>query len=169
MHYVITSEDQQVMSDLITSMKIVDHNGDVKEYLEDTQSIVEATVDAVMNAVRVSMGVLGVVVEMILKVEDSVWARVDTSYPTVRILLYGNKSTLVQLLHDYWSVEILWFPFNSLGTIGGVIEGLPLVSIWQPKTDEVWVRAINRDPDKYCEANRYNFNSSIIHHFRCNI
>lgn len=91
---------------------------------------------------------------MTVAVQKLETVKVDTTYPTVGSLLYGGSPKLWQLLNDNWSVELLWFPFNSLGLIGGIMEGIPLISAWQPKLDEVWVRAINVENGRFCEANK---------------
>ena len=111
-----------------------------------------------------SMGVFGAVVEMTVRVKKLVTVKVETSYPTVGDLFYAETPLLPKILQENWSVEILWFPFNSLGLMGGLLEGLPLVNMWQPKLDEVWVRAINPDEKHFCEANKYD-NFKYYFHF----
>ena len=79
-------------------------------------------------------------------------ARVENHYPTLGALLYGSEPKLLDILCKNWSVQMMWFPFNSLGLLGGIIEGLPLLSIWQPRCDEVWLCIVNKD-NTYSEAN----------------
>ena len=150
-------KDQQVLADWITQLKIVDHNGDIKTYPDDAPNVLHdgtpITSKEIMDAVKINFGMFGAVIEMTVKVQKAVTAKVTTSYPTVGSLLYGVNPELLDLMRSNWSLEILWFPFNSLGLMGGLLEGLPIFSIWQPKLDKVWVRAINRD-DTFCEANK---------------
>ena len=98
------------------------------------------------------MGVFGIVVEMTVEVKTLSTATVENRYLTLGALLYGNKPQLLEILRDNWSVQMMWFPFNSLGLLGGIIEGLPLLSIWQPRCDEVWLRVVNKD-NTYIDAN----------------
>ena len=137
------------MADWITSLKVVDHNAQVCEYST------KKTSSDTMNAVKVSMGVFGVVVEMTLKVKPTSVARVQNLFPSVGELFYAPNPDLLTLLNDHWSVQCLWFPFNSLDLLGGIVQGLPFpcTNIWQPKTDEVWVRAIDK-VDTCAETNR---------------
>ncbi|XP_011410297.1 PREDICTED: uncharacterized protein LOC105316795 [Amphimedon queenslandica] len=144
-------KDQSILSDLVTQVKIVDCSGEVKTYPDDLPE--GSNKEAAMNGIRMSMGVFGAVVEMTIKVEKLKTAKVDTTYPTIGSLLYGDSPTLPRLIQDNWSLEILWFPFTSLGLDGGILQGLPLMDTWQPKLDEVWVRAINRD-ESFCEVNK---------------
>ena len=132
------------MADWITSLRVVDHNGQVRNYPKELQDMV-APAD-MMKALRVSMGVFGVVVEMTLKVESTSVARVQNLFPSVGELFYDPNPDLLTLLNEHWSLQCMWFPFNSLDLMGGIIQGVPLPStnIWQPKTDEVWVRAIDK-------------------------
>ena len=133
----------------------MDHNGDIHNYpqeLEPDKLPDGITVTEAWNALKVSMGVFGIVVEMTVEVKPLPTAKVETDYPTLGALLYGSEPKLLNILRRNWSVQMMWFPFNSLGLVGGIIEGLPLLSIWQPKCDEVLLRAINKDTI-YTEAN----------------
>lgn len=135
----------------MTQVKIVDCEGEIRTYPDDLPE--GSNKETSMRAIRMSMGVFGAVVEMTVKVEKMKTAKVNTSYPTVGSLLYGDSPALPQILRSNWAVQLLWFPFNSLGIHGGILQGLPQMNIWQPKLDEVWVRAINRD-DAFCEINK---------------
>ena len=139
------------MSDLITSIKIVDYNGELKTYDKPTSDATGITKEGmvssptpqdIFNAVRVSLGLFGVMVEMTLKVEDLQYADVHTSYPKVGEFFFGEKPAIVDMLRRYWSVETFWFPFNSI-KLEDFFNYLQQVKDWDPKKDEVWVRAIN--------------------------
>ena len=136
---------------MVTRVKIVDCSGEVRTYPDDLPE--GSNKEEAMKGIRMSMGVFGAVIEMTIKVEKLKTAKVDTTYPTMGSLLYGDSPTLPRLIRDNWSLEILWFPFTSLGLDGGILQGLPLMDAWQPMLDEVWVRAINRD-DSFCEINK---------------
>ena len=49
--------DQPSMSDWITSLKLVDAEGNVKEYPKDAEGIPDVTEDEVMNTLRVPLGI----------------------------------------------------------------------------------------------------------------
>ena len=136
------------MSDLIVSMKIVDCSGEVRTYPRDLPDDVNKT-DA-MNALRLGLGVFGVIVELTMTVEEMKTARVHTSYPTMGELLYGPTPTLRDLVQDYDTLEFLWFPFSGVGDLlGALLTAIPFFSDWNPQADQVWVRAINWTPVNY--------------------
>ena len=137
-------KDQTAMSDWISSLKIVDHEGRLHSYPEDLPNHDHITKEEFMRALQVNMGLFGVVVEITMRVKPMTSARVKTSYPTIGSLLYGTKPELKALIEKHWSLQFMWFPFSSLGALGGMIQGLPLIHIWQPKADQVMIRAIDK-------------------------
>ena len=144
------------MSDFVTRMKLVGPDGETRTFPNDFKGVKlpkGVTVDDAMNALRVHLGVFGVVVEITLKVEPMVSSEVRNYYPQVGQLFYGPNPEIKKIVKENWSVQILWFPFNSLGLIAGLIQGLPLTNIWQPRTDEVWMHTVNI-VDTYAETNR---------------
>ncbi|CAI8024882.1 hypothetical protein GBAR_LOCUS14408 [Geodia barretti] len=144
------------MSDYITRMKLVGPDGETRTFPDDFKGVKlpkGVTVDDAMNALRVHLGVFGVVVEITLKVEPMVSSEVRNYYPQVGQLFYGPNPEIKKIVKENWSVQVLWFPFNSLGLVAGLIQGLPLTNIWQPRTDEVWMHTVNI-VDTYAESNR---------------
>ena len=144
------------MSDWITSMKVVGPGGEVRTFPKDFDDVKlpkGITVEDAMNALRVNLGVFGVVVEITLKVEPTVSSKVHHSYTQVGELFYGPNPKIKQIVKDHWSTQILWLPFNSLGLVAGLIQGLPFTNIWQPRTDEVWVHTVDL-VDTYTETNK---------------
>ena len=135
----------------MTQVKIVNCEGEIRTYPDDLPE--GSNKEASMRAIRMSMGVFGAVIEMTVKVEKMKTAKVNTSYSTVGSLLYGDSPALPQILRSNWAVWLIWFPFNSLGIHGGILQSLPQMNIWQPKLDEARVIAINRD-DAFCEINK---------------
>ena len=134
------------MSDWITSIKVVGPEGKVRTFPNDFDDVKlpkGVTVDDAMNALRLNLGVFGVVVEITLKVEPMVSSEVRNSYPQIGDLFYGPDPSIKHILKDNWSVQILWLPFNSLDLAGGIVQGLPFTNVWQPKADEVWLRTVN--------------------------
>ena len=144
------------MSDWITSMQVVGPDGDVRTFPKDFDDVnlpKGVTVEDAMNALRVHLGVFGVVVEIRLKVEPMVSCEVRNFYPQVGQLFYGPNPEIKKVVKENWSVQILWFPFNSLGLVAGLIQGLPFTNVWQPRTDEVWMHTVNI-VDTYAETNQ---------------
>ena len=156
-------KDQPVMADWITSLKIVDHTGKLRKYPDDLPTGGSITREEFMRALRVNMGLFGVVVEMTVKVEPMPTARLQTLYPTLGALLYGNKPTLRYLLQKHWSLQFLWFPYNSLGLLGGLVQGLPFIHVWQPKADQVSIRAVDQD-EVFHETPRYKYTNCVYIH-----
>ena len=144
------------MSDWITSIKVVGPGGKVRTFPKDFDDVTlpkGVTIEDAMNALRVNLGVFGVVVEIKLKVEPTVSSEVCNSYPQIGELFYGPNPRIKQIVKDHWSTQILWFPFNSLGLVAGLIQGLPFTNIWQPRTDEVWLHTVDL-VDTYTETNK---------------
>ena len=145
------------MSDWITSIKLVGPEGEVRTFPKDFKDVTlpkSVSLEDAMNALRVHLGVFGVVVEITLKVEPmNLSAQVHHSYPHVGELFYGSNPAIKHIVKDHWSVQILWFPFNSLGLVEGLLQGLPFTNIWQPKMDEVWLHTVDL-VDTYTETNK---------------
>ena len=144
------------MADWISSMKVVGADGKVCNYPDDFDKITlpkGVSVDDAMNAIRLHLGVFGVVVELSLDVVPMESSEVRHSYPQLGELFYGPNPRIKEVMKNNWSVQILWFPFNSLDIVGGLLQGMPFTDLWQPKTDEVWLRTVNLT-DKYTETNR---------------
>ena len=154
-HIQGVGKDQSAMCDWISSMKVVNHLGELKTYPNDfPPGYTEQEKTDAMNAMRANMAVFGVNVEFTVAVKPMVYVTTRNEFPTVGALFYGTNPQLKTLLKNNWSVQCMWFPFNSLGLTNGILQSLPTVNLWQPKTDEVWVRAINRNNEQV-ESNRY--------------
>ena len=139
------------LSDLIVSMKIVDCSGEVRTYPQDLPPMPKAVNETdAMNALRLGLGVFGIIVELTMTVAKMKTARVHTSYPTMGELLYGTEPTLRGLVRDYDTMEFFWFPFSGVGDLlGALLTAIPFFSDWKPQADQVWVRAINWTPENY--------------------
>ena len=152
-----TGKDEPSVSDWITSLKIVKSDGEVYTYSEHDlpgKRPSDLAPEDAMNALRVNMGVFGALVELTLRVEPAKTVQVDQTFPTIGELFYAPKPGIMELLKNNDTVQLLWLPFNSLGIVGSLLEIVPLVSMWNPQADEVWVRAINIEKDKYAVANK---------------
>lgn len=151
-----TGRDQPIMSDWITSIKLVGPGGVVRTFPKDFDDVKlpsGVTIEDAMNALRVNLGVFGVVVEITLKVQPMESSKVCHFYPQIGELFYGPNPTIKRIVKEHWSVQMLWFPFNSLDLVGGLIQGLPFTNVWQPKTDEVWLHTVDL-VDTYAETNK---------------
>ena len=121
------------MSDWIKSIKLVGPGGKERSFPKDFDDVelpIGVTIEDAMNALRVHLGVFGVVVEITLKVELMESSKVRNFYPTLGELFYGPNPTIKHILKEHWSVQMLWFPFNSLDLLGGLVQGLPFTNIW---------------------------------------
>ena len=156
------------MSDWITSMKLVDHTGTLRTYPDDLPK--DVSKDDAMNALRVSLGVFGVVIEVTMKVVPMPTAVVNTMYPSIGGLLYGTNPQLKELIQNHFSVEFMWFPFNSLDIPSALLESMPKIDIWEPRADEVWMRAIDTS-DEYCVTSKleyeYMYDAACVYNYGC--
>ena len=60
------------------------------------------------------MGLFGVMTSITMEVQPMTIVKVENDFSyTVEDLFY-NPTTLEQLHEDNWSLEIFWFPYNSL-------------------------------------------------------
>lgn len=95
------------MSDLLTEVEMVLPSGEVCTFSD------EASGKELMDALRLNLGLFGVMTRMTFKVEPSF--RVEaTDY---RVKLSEVFERLPQFLRDYNSVEVLWFPFMDSVTV----------------------------------------------------
>ena len=155
------------LSDLIVSMKIVDCSGEVRTYPQDLPTMPKGVtkVDA-MNALRLGLGVFGIIVELTMKVEEMKTAHVQTSYPTMGELLYGATPTLQELVASHDTLEFLWFPFNGVSDLlGALLTAIPFLSDWTPRADRAWVRAVNWKSGNYVSPRCVS--SYIVHVNAC--
>ena len=134
------------MSDWITSLKLVGPGGVMRTFPSDFDGIQlpdRVTSRDAMNALKVHLGVFGIVVEITLTVQPMVSAEVRNFYPKMGELFCGSNPTIKSILQEHWSVQLLWFPFNSLGLVDSLVQGLPTTDIWQPNIDEVWLHTVD--------------------------
>ena len=118
----------------------MDHNGDLKEYPKDFHDL-SFDEETAMNILRVNLGVFGVVVEFTFCLQPMQYVTTKNTFPTIAKLFYGDNPHIKELLRDNWSVQCMWFLFNSLDLISGVVQSIP---IWRLKEDKVWVRSVNK-------------------------
>ena len=132
-------------------MKIVDCSGEVHTYPQDLPPMPDGVTETdAMNALRLGLGVFGIIVELTMTVEEMKTAHVHTSYPTMSELLYGTEPTLRGLVQEYDTLEFLWFPFSGVSDLlCALLTAIPFFSNWNPQADQVWVRAINWTSTSY--------------------
>ena len=95
-----------------------------------------------MNAVKLGLGVFGVIVEVTISVKRMKTSYLCTSYPTIGELLYGSSPTLKSYVENNETTEFIWFPFSGVPDIfGALLAGLPFNS-WRPQSDKVWMRNV---------------------------
>lgn len=61
--------------------------------------------------------------------------------------VFYNQPALCNMLHQNWSVEFYWFPFNGISrweALEAFVDKELDLEEWVPEEDEVWVRSINR-------------------------
>ena len=117
----------------MTSLSIVSSSGELKQYSQaDTD---------MMKALRCNLGLFGIIYEIELKVFPQQTVKVVNDFePTICELFY-SKGSLENVVKSNDSVEILWFPCQS---IGGHLQLNLSSKTWDPCKDKTFVRMINR-------------------------
>ncbi|MCG7496557.1 FAD-binding protein [Vibrio sp. Of7-15] len=95
-HGSTLDKPSNMLADYVTEMKVVDGNGDVRVLTGE-----------LLNAARVNLGVLGVVVEVTLKIEDAFKVKADvTGYMSDK----GLEEAVLDIARNNYSANIAWFP-----------------------------------------------------------
>ncbi|CAB4015885.1 Hypothetical predicted protein [Paramuricea clavata] len=66
------------------------------------------------NALKCNMGLFGVMTSITMEVQPMVIVKVENDFSYTVGDLFYNPAALKQLHENNWSLEIFWFPFNSL-------------------------------------------------------
>jgi hypothetical protein len=115
-------------------MKLVDGNGVIRSLPGDIDSTSVSPED-VMKAAQTNLGLYGVILEFTVKVQPMSNCEVNNVFnlkmedviprKTLRENFGARTHTekLAKLLNKYWSVELFWFPFNSI--INRMLQVLP--------------------------------------------
>ena len=109
-------------------MRIFDSSGELRTYTSDDKEM--------FNAVNANFGCFGVIFDMTIQLVPEVIARTENRYYDLDNLFF-NAENMKNLVEENWSVEIFWFPYNSLSLFD-----------YEPKNDDVWVRVINKETRK---------------------
>ena len=138
--------DQTPMSDWMTSMKVVNSKGEVQTIPDENLSPEEK--EEILQAARVNLGVFGIIVEMTIKVSLLEKVKVENHFNIKVEDIYGSAQTLSNYMKKFWSLHILWIPFNSLNLIEAIAQPVvPKLVDWQPDKDDVYLRGINPTSD----------------------
>ena len=107
-------------------MRIFDSNGDLRTYTKQDDP-------EMFKAVAANFGCFGVIFDMTIVLEPEVIVKTENIYFGLDKVFY-DESFMKNLAEQNWSVEIFWFPYNSLSLFD-----------YDPKNDDVWVRVINKE------------------------
>src|SRR5262249_55953178 len=99
-----TGRSYGVISDLVRAVRIVDHEGQVLDFDERT------TDPEVMDAVRLSLGLLGIVYEITLRVEPAAMVRTISAVHPLEEML--DPGAIGRLLSENEWLELYHFPFS---------------------------------------------------------
>ena len=120
----------------MTSLSIVSSSGELKQYSQTDTDL--------MKALRCNLGMFGVMYEIELEVFPQQTVKVINDFePTVYELFY-TKGSLKNLVKSNDSVDLYWFPLQSIGTD---VPLDPSTRNWDPCKDKTWVRKINHNDD----------------------
>ena len=130
------------MSDWVTAVTLVDSKGEIREFSQDKDKDRD-----VMKAVQVNLGMFGVMITVTMKVQKEFMVKTDNLFLKLKDFFFDPKH-LREFVRNNWSVEIFWFPFNSMeiehfDLWRAAAQGKVSNFSWNPMIDEVWVRAIN--------------------------
>jgi len=144
-------KDQKSVSDAVMGMSLVHGTGDVKSYdfkaLSGNQDF--------CNSLKCNLGLFGIMTDITLKVEPMAIVEVVNDFSCTVNDVFYNPKALKKLYEDNWSVEIFWFPFNSMRWNDALMVAMPSTpvgDVWDAKRDHLWIRKINKKevPSKPC-------------------
>lgn len=106
-------------------MRIFDSKGELRTYtMADNKEM--------FRAVAGNFGCFGVIFDMTIQLVPEIIVKTENLYYDLEDLFF-NPASMKSLVENNWSVEIFWFPYNSLSVFD-----------YEPKNDDIWVRAINK-------------------------
>lgn len=115
-------------SDNVVKMRIIGSDGKLRTYTKDDKEM--------LQAIRANFGCFGVIFDMTLKLIPEFIVKVENRYMHLGDLFF-NAENIKQIFENNWSVEMFWFPFNSLSFFS-----------YDPKHDRVLIRIINKESKK---------------------
>ncbi|KAK3099311.1 hypothetical protein FSP39_002463 [Pinctada imbricata] len=114
-------------SDYVIRMRIFNSDGELKTYSKEEDP-------AFFKAVATNFGCFGVIFDMTITLEPLMNVKTENSYRKLKDI-FQNAENMKELIENNWSVELFWFPFNSMSPGRG----------YEPTNDEVWIRQINEE------------------------
>jgi hypothetical protein len=85
-----------------------------------------------LRVVAGNFGCFGVIFDMTIQLVPEIIVKTENVYYDLEDLFF-NPASMKSLVENNWSVEIFWFPYNSLSVFD-----------YETKNDDIWVRAINK-------------------------
>ena len=104
-----------------------------------------------LKAVRASLGLFGVIVEITIRLETNFKVKVTNEYPTIEEF-FANSEKLEKCLKDNFSVQIYWYPYNSIsikGIYSTLVHGKLPKEEWNADQDKLWVRTVKHIDERY--------------------
>ncbi|XP_052079585.1 L-gulonolactone oxidase-like isoform X2 [Mytilus californianus] len=117
--------DANAPSDNVVKMRIIGSDGKLQTYTSDDKEM--------LRAISANFGCFGVIFDMTIKLIPEVIVKVENRYMDLDELFF-NAENIQKLFEENWSIEIFWFPYNSLSLFD-----------YNPKNDDVWIRVINKE------------------------
>lgn len=97
--------DADTPSDNVVKMRIIGRDGNLRTYTSDDKEM--------MRAISGNFGCFGVIFDMTMKLIPEIIVKVETRYMNLNDLFY-NAENIQKVFEGNWSVQVLWFPYNSL-------------------------------------------------------
>ena len=129
--------DCLAISDYIIDISILHSDGQLIKYSAENPEHKD-----MMKALRCSLGLFGIIYEIHVKVYPQKQVIVVNDFDRKVGDLFYNKEELRKLVTSNESIEIFWFPFQSMYMF------LPTFICpwkWKAKEDKTWVRTVNGD------------------------
>ncbi|CAC5363242.1 unnamed protein product [Mytilus coruscus] len=126
--------DANTPSDNVVKMRVIGSDGKLKTYTSDDKGM--------LRAISANFGCFGVIFDMTIKLIPEIIVKVENRYMNLDDLFYNVKN-IQQVFEENWSVQVFWFPYNSLSQFD-----------YNPKNDDVLLRVINKETKKVETANQ---------------
>ena len=120
-------------------MRIVDSDGELRTYSLEEHG------EYLMRAIQGNFGLFGIIWDITFKAPPLMIVKHMSVYETVGRIMHDDQF-LKDLLANNWSVELFWFPFNSMTqpeAVEAIFDGDVDHYEWNPMQDKMWIKIIN--------------------------
>lgn len=123
--------DSASLADQVMQLRLVDCNGDLRTFTDDGTDVNVRR----LKRVVCSLGLLGVVYDVVLRAQPMPCVRVDYTFPTLGSII-ADPNDLRRKAQDAYATQLVYIPFNSLA------RDAKDTKEWDPMKDEVMMRTM---------------------------